>query len=519
MNKQDLNKWIMYHQIHYMRREGCSILKIAKELVIDPRTIKKYLKMNEEDYENFLLQQKGRYKVLSPYEWFIKEKLGQFPETGAAQMHDWLKEHYPDFPKVNQKTVYNFVMWVRQKYNIPKETHTREYFIVEELPYGQQAQVDFGEYNMRLNNGKRKKVYFFCMVLSRSRKKYVLFSERPFTTLSTINAHEKAFEYFQGIPKELVYDQDKLLLVNENAGELVLTKEFKRYNNTRNFNLHFCRKADPESKGKIENVVKYVKQNFLYNRLYVDIDGLNAEAMGWLTRTANALPHNRTKKIPYSEWLIEKKRLSPYCPIKPENSKQPYNVRKDNTITYKSNFYTLPLGTYQNTSTKVFLLEEDGHINIFDKQDKLICRYKIASGKGKIISNTDHKRDKSKAIGHMINELIGLFDDKEMAIKYINTIKEEKPRYIRDQLLIIKKAIDNTPKQIINQALSYCMEHNIYSAVDFKSVIDRFYEHSKTASDKIPEIKLLDKANIDKASTSPSSSDIIDYENIFKNKN
>ncbi len=73
-------------------------------------------------------------------------------------MQDWLKEYDFNFPEVHPKTVYNFVMWVRQEYNIPKEKKHREYLAVEELPYGKQAQVDFGEYNMRKSTGGVKKV-------------------------------------------------------------------------------------------------------------------------------------------------------------------------------------------------------------------------------------------------------------------------------------------------------------------------------------------------------------------------
>lgn len=160
-------------------------------------------------------------------------------------------------------------MWVRQKYGIPKITVDRGYFIVEETDYGKkQAQVDFGEYNMRDIHGKRMKVYFpaspaggFSMALSRSRYKYVLFIQYPFTSASAIRAHEEAFEYFGGIPSEIVYDQDKVFLTDENKGNLILTEKFKSYTQQRPFKLHFCRKADPESKGKIENVVKYIKQN------------------------------------------------------------------------------------------------------------------------------------------------------------------------------------------------------------------------------------------------------------------
>ena len=62
--------------------------------------------------------------------------------------------------------------------------------------------------------------------------------------------------------------------------------------------IYMCRGADPESKGKIENTVKYIKGNFLSNRLYVDDGILNGSCLEWLSRTANAKVHGTTKRIP-----------------------------------------------------------------------------------------------------------------------------------------------------------------------------------------------------------------------------
>lgn len=128
MTTRDLNNWIMYHEIHKLSRLGFSNPKIADYLVLDTRTVKKYLLMSEEDYENHLLKGQYRSKVLSPYETFVRDKLDRFPETSAAQIHDWLKEHHPEFPATNPRTVYNFVMFVRQKHNIPIVKVSREYF-------------------------------------------------------------------------------------------------------------------------------------------------------------------------------------------------------------------------------------------------------------------------------------------------------------------------------------------------------------------------------------------------------
>jgi transposase len=303
------NRLIVYHQIHKMHRDGWKVSRIATFLVINRRTVSKYLSMTEEEFFIYQESFRDRKRELDPYEGFVKIKLERYPQTSAAQMHDWLKEHYDGFPEVSSKTVYNFVMKVRQEHNIPKAGKKRDYSIVEELPYGKQAQVDFGEYNMRDGRGKRVKVYFFTLVLSRSRHKWVYFSGVPFTSALAINAHQKGFEFFGGITQEVVYDQDTVFLSDENIGDLILSEQFKAYTQAMPFSLYFCRKSDPESKGKIESVVKYVKQNFLYNRPFVDIPTLNREVIGWLARTGNGMPHSVTKKKPKDEWEIEREHL------------------------------------------------------------------------------------------------------------------------------------------------------------------------------------------------------------------
>lgn len=85
-----------------------------------------------------------------------------------------------------------------------------------------------------------------------------------------------------GIPAEVVYDQDKVFLTDEKSGELILTFQFKSYVRDRGFKVHMSRKADPESKGKIENAVKYVKQNCLYNRTFYEVETLNTDGLNWL---------------------------------------------------------------------------------------------------------------------------------------------------------------------------------------------------------------------------------------------
>jgi transposase len=514
-----LAKFIMYHEIHRMAREGHSARKISKYLVLSKGTVLKYLSMTEQDYENFLIAQSDKKKLLLPYESFIKQRLEVFSDTSAAQMHDWLKEHYPEFPKVSQKTVFNFVHRVREKYNIPLIKQQRQYHPVEELPYGKQAQVDFGEYNMRTTCGKRVKVCFFTLVLSRSRYKFVWFADTYFTAELAVKAHELAFEYIRGIPDEVAYDQDSVFVVSENAGDLILTDVFRAYTREQPFNLHFCRKSDPESKGKVENVVKYVKQNFLYNRTFYNIETLNDDALGWLGRTANALPHAFTQKDPVTEWHIEQAFLKPYHPYTTTAPSilRSYTVRKDNSISYKGNLYSLPLGTYKGHGSVVSVHLSNEELLIFDENQQELCRHKLSLGRGQKIINTDHRRDKTTAIADLTQEVANLFQCPADALKWLKTIKQDKPRYIRDQLLLLKDIVQQTPAELCIKVLQYCLDNQISSAVDFKAIADH-YQKSKTPEANIVHLNPLNGILSEDAYRQPDKSSIEDYQNLLKNK-
>ena len=507
---------IMYHEIHRFKREGFSPAWIGKELVLDRRTVKKYLAMNEEEFLEFKHNQLIRKKLLDPYEDYVRSRLEDYPEATAAQVHDWLKEHFDNLANVNEKTVFNFVLFVRDKFSIPKPFNYRDYAQVEELPYGKQAQVDFGEFNMRTEYGKRKKVYFFSMVLSRSRQKYVVFRDNPFNTLATIDAHEKCFQFFRGVPEQLVYDQDKLILVDENKGNLILTDEFRRYVQHRGFKLHFCRKADPESKGKIENVIKYIKYNFLRGRKYIDIDILNGQAFDWLYRTANAKIHAAIKKIPEHEWITEQDYLKPIGDIfSTQQSCKAYTVRKDNTIVYRSNFYCLPMGSYKGHGTTVSVKLTDEHIIIYDTNNIEIASYKPHTGKGKLIGNNNFKRDYSSKIDQLIDELSDRFNDPVPAKGYLQQVRQDNPRYIRDQLMLIRKMTEMYGMDIMNKALIFCMQNKILKATDMESLAKKINienNNSQTNRQEPIKVKTLNKSDFKIIS---EKSNISDYKNLM----
>lgn len=510
MNKFE-NHWIMYHEIHRLKRAEETEPWIASHLGIDTRTVKKYIAMDEKAYMDYRNKLSERAKKLSAYESFVKERIETCLDASAAQVHDWLKECYPDFIRVSEKTVYNFALHVREKYKLLKQFDQRQYCKVPELPYGKQAQIDFGEFNILTGENIRKKVYFLGLVLSRSRFKYVFFCESPFTANAAIDAHEKAFEYIGGYPQEIVYDQDKLLLSDENKGNLILTEAFRSYHAHRGFGLHFCRKADPESKGKIENVIKYVKYNFLRGRVYHDIHTLNAQALEWLERTANAKIHATTQQVPHQQWLVEKTHLTHLRePFLISEGVSPYKVRKDNTVSFKGNFYTLPIGTYQGVNSYVYLLQEKNQLIIHNNDKKEIARHQISSIKGKLICNSNHYRDQSIKIKDLMELAAGYFSDKSKAIQLFEKIKEQNSRYVRDQIKIIQSVCEKYTLTQRDRTLQYCLDNEIYKASDFEPVLIALMEE-KLQSQNQNTMNLLNE----KYRLNPLTSNISDYKQIL----
>lgn len=246
-------------------------------------------------------------------------------------------------------------------------------------------------------------------------------------------------------------------MVSENNGDLILTAVFRQYVRTKGFKLHFCRKSDPESKGKIENVIKYIKNNFLYNRIFHNEETLNDDAIAWLARTANALPHSFTRKMPLEEWLIERSMLKPYTPEKVILPSVTYLVRKDNTISWKGNFYSVPFGTYRGKGSSVVTRQDSNELIIMITGTlEELCRHIIPVEKGLKVIKTDHKRDKGLEVEVLMLKVANEFDNHLAAKHWLGEIYKLRTRYMRDQLQLIGEVLARKESlPIANQAIYY----------------------------------------------------------------
>lgn len=508
---------IMYYEIHRLHDiEDFSIQRIADFLVLDFRTVKKYLDMSEAEFEDYMEKKGVKACLLDPYKEFIIRYLKKYEDTPSAVMHDRLKEHFVAFPKVDPKTVYNYVMSIRNEFNIPKISGSeRQYSAVPDLPPGEQAQVDFGEKKLRTSTGIWVKVYFFIMLLCYSRQKFVVFRGTPFTSQSAVDAHEKAFEFFKGIPKEIVYDQDSVFLHRENKGDYIMTDVFDRYQASRPFKVVFCRPGDPESKGKVENTVKYVKQNFLFQRTYINNEILNDQALSWLNRTGNAMVHNTTRKVPQEQWTLERPYLQTWLPLFCAAKECGYKVLKTNTVKYHGNSYSLPFGTYRNDETRVFLAESENNLVIKDDKGVIIASHLIPAGVGNNVVNNNHRRNTSIKLDELRDKVREFFLSSPDIDAFIESINRLYPRYVRDQLSTVLLWAEKSGRQGSEVALEFCVRNSLFSANDFKSILEGQGADKKRSATN-PQIKPLGDAKTQLiVNIEPEKSDINDYESIF----
>lgn len=246
-----------------------------------------------------------------------------------------------------------------------------------------QGQVDFGQYVMKSMYGNNIRVYFFVMMLSFSRMKFAYFSVETFTAKKVIEAHDYAFKYFGGRPQSIVYDQDKTMVVSENIDSIIFVKEFKEYVKETGYSIYLCKGYDPETKGKVENAVKYIKENFLVNRTYYGIDRLNAECLVWLDREGNGLISSVTKKVPRE---LFKKVVNLLIKVyeKKNNDVEVLTLDKG-VFVYEDNFYKVPLrGTKDGDGVRVEKV--DDFILVYHAlTNDLICKHKLATGKGNVV--------------------------------------------------------------------------------------------------------------------------------------
>src|SRR5437867_971375 len=92
-----------------------------------------------------------------------------------------------------------------------------------------------------------------------------------------------------------------------------------------------------------------------------------------------------------------------YRPVK--QSRSFIQSQKRQLFLLQGKFLFRAFGTYKGKGSQVKVVIESIHLVVYDLNEVRLCKHVIALGKGQKVINTDHKRDKSSAIGELIEQV------------------------------------------------------------------------------------------------------------------
>lgn len=272
---------------HYLE-QGLTITAIAERLRCNRRTLQRWVAAGALDRDPMRVRYGPRASVptqLDPYQPLIRERLATYPELTAVRLFEEVRAAgYPG----SLTQLKGFVRRVRPR---PEP----EPLVRFETPPGHQGQVDFAE--MRLPWGKR---YVLLVVLGYSRLLWLQCYPRQ-TMPTLMRGLEAAFAYFGGVPRELLFDQLKAVILDDQrpqGGRVLENPEFLRFAAHWGFRIRACRPYRAQTKGKVERPIRYVRQSFLYGRAFAGDADLNAQALTWLDQIANPRVHGTTREVP-----------------------------------------------------------------------------------------------------------------------------------------------------------------------------------------------------------------------------
>ena len=162
------------------------------------------------------------------------------------------------------------------------------------------------------------------MILGYSRMRYVEFTKRC-DMHSFLRCMMNAFMYFGGIPKVVLTDRMKTVVLG--IGDNLKPRWHPRFEDfaaSFGFIPKVCRVRRPQTKGKVERLVHFVKQNFFPGRRFTDLEDLNRQARGWCDRV-NRRTHGTTGEIPIQR--LQEEGLKPLPPTE-RWEKFRYEVRR-----------------------------------------------------------------------------------------------------------------------------------------------------------------------------------------------
>jgi transposase len=428
--------------------------------------------MNDEDFYRI---EPPIERGLEYYREFILDILRVCPQIRETNVLYRLKESFPEF-QYRRVQFYRYMKKLREQTGLDIYKDKDRLRTVQETPEpGYEAQVDFGQYRMKDMYGIWRRLYFFCMVLSYSKMRFVYFSSEPFNAGTAIEAHRFAFKYFGGRTQTIMYDLDKCFVVSENLGNIIFVKEFEEYVRQAGYSVVLCKPRDPQTKGRVEQLVGYVKQAFFEGRECCGIDQLNSAALEWLDNHANVRVSPLTGKSARELYKTESKFLIPVKPIDRWSQQIIYTVSDCNFLKYKQNAYELPRGELKR-GDKVRIEEDSGCIAVYDAvTDLFLCKHEIPLTTGIVV-----KLETNNDVGTVSTDgLKRLFNYKPLVLDFINALEETNSQYANKQCSRIMRLVNYYKKDEMLEAFEYCLTAGKCNCMEFISYLIYRYGHER----------------------------------------
>lgn len=359
------------------------------------------------------------------------------------------------------RSVRRWVTRLRQK---SRKKRTYEPF---ETPPGHQAMVDLAESRGLRIGGRKQTVYWVAMILAHSRKKYVEWYDRPIDTEMFLQFHQNAFEALGGVPRQIVYDQTKLAVISERYGEVQFNQSFYGFASWCRYEPYICRKFDPETKGKIEAAIRYVKRGFLPGRSFDDLTDLDRQFRQWLQEVADVKVHETTGRPPGEAWQEECPHLQPWAgqgyPSVPALRIQ--QVGRDGLVKVLGNRYSVP-SSHQGEEVQVRVTEEK--VEFRTLQGVPLCSHWRSLDRGKTFKRDEHyQRTYSVPTEELTRQVLARTDSPE----WVRALREKFPRHYREQCRQVLALARKVDPEVLRQAVTRLLEHDCASYGNLKKTV------------------------------------------------
>jgi transposase len=318
---------------------------------------------------------------LDPYKAFIVEQLEQYPKLRATRI----------FAMVRARGYAGGEVVVRRYVRTVRPTPKNEaYFHLATLP-GEQGQVDWASFGKVRIGAAHRQLSCFVMVLSHSRAMYARFALDQ-TLESFLRAHVEAFRALGGVPRVLLYDNLKSVVLERSGEHVRYHPRILELAGHYHFDPQPCAPGRGNEKGKVERTIQYLRHSFFAARRYSSIADLNRQLLEWIGQLAHQrlMPGDPDKTPIHIALLREQPVLLPLpshdfecdlvVPIR--SGKQPY-------LRFDSNDYTIPADLVRKPLT---LVASEAVIRVLDGTVE-VARHTRSYDRGQKIEQPEHLRD------------------------------------------------------------------------------------------------------------------------------